>query len=122
MERLNQPPDTGVSFVPLQITDNLPVPVGKSSFNLFSPHGYRIEVSTGSVLKNELFGKKSEKRYPGPGDQQLAIFDSASTDDQSLEHQKPADSIVVAVVPPAKDFCPVGCRAAQGHHGQLAGR
>jgi hypothetical protein len=45
-KRLYQPPDTGVSFVPLQITDNLPVPVEKSSFNLFTPNGYRIEVGT----------------------------------------------------------------------------
>lgn len=29
-KRLNQPPDTGASFVPLQIADNLPVPVKKA--------------------------------------------------------------------------------------------
>ncbi len=45
-KRLN-PPDAQVSFVPLQITGNLPVPVGKSSFNLFTPNGYRIEINTG---------------------------------------------------------------------------
>jgi hypothetical protein len=45
-KRLNQP-DTGVSFVPLQLADHLPVPVEKSSFNLFTPNGYRIEVGTG---------------------------------------------------------------------------
>jgi hypothetical protein len=47
-------------------------------------------------LKNELSGRKSEKHYPEPGNQQLAIFDSGSTDDQPLEDQKTADSIVVA--------------------------
>ena len=36
-----------VSFVPLQITGNLPVPVEKSSFNLFTPNGYRIEIGAG---------------------------------------------------------------------------
>jgi len=45
-KRLNQP-GTGVSFVPLQLTGNLPVPVQKSSFNLFTPNGYRIEVGSG---------------------------------------------------------------------------
>ncbi len=45
-KRLNQP-DTGISFVPLQITDNLPVPVQNSSLNLFTPNGYRIEVGIG---------------------------------------------------------------------------
>ena len=48
------------------------------------------------LLKNELFGRKSEKHYPGLGHQQLAIFDGGSSDDQSLEDQKPGDSIVVA--------------------------
>ncbi len=48
------------------------------------------------LLQNELFGRKSEKRYPGPGDQQLPIFDSGLTDDQPCENQKPADSIVIA--------------------------
>ena len=43
---LNQP-DTGISFVPVQLTDNLPVPVKKMSFNLYTPNGYRIEVGTG---------------------------------------------------------------------------
>ncbi len=40
-------PEAGVSFVPLQLTGNLPVPVKKCSFNLFTPNGYRIEVETG---------------------------------------------------------------------------
>jgi transposase len=48
------------------------------------------------LLKNELFGRKSEKRYPGPDDRQLPIFDSGLTDDQPLENQKQDDSIVIA--------------------------
>jgi hypothetical protein len=45
-KRLSQP-DTAVSFVPLQVTDNLPVPVKNTSFNLFTPNGFRIEVAAG---------------------------------------------------------------------------
>jgi hypothetical protein len=48
------------------------------------------------LLKNELFGRKSEKRYPGPCDQQLPIIDSGLNDDQLFENQKPNDSIIVA--------------------------
>jgi transposase len=48
------------------------------------------------LLKNELFGRKSEKRYLGPGDQQLPIIDSGLNDDQLFENQKPGDSIIVA--------------------------
>jgi hypothetical protein len=47
-------PDAGVSFVPLQLTGNWPVPVKKSSLNLVTPNGYRIEVENGfdpSALK-----------------------------------------------------------------------
>ena len=48
------------------------------------------------MLQKELFGRKSEKHYPGPGDLQLPIFeDGAGVDEQGTE-QKPADSIVVA--------------------------
>ena len=46
-KRIAQPVEAGVSFVPLQITGNLPVPVEKSSFNLFTPNGYRIEIGSG---------------------------------------------------------------------------
>ncbi len=45
-KRFSQP-DAGISFVPLQLTGNLPVPVKKSSLNLFTPNGYRIEVGDG---------------------------------------------------------------------------
>ena len=44
--RLHQP-DTAVSFVPLQISGNLPVPVKQNSYNLFTPNGYRIEIGAG---------------------------------------------------------------------------
>ena len=56
-KRLSQP-DTSVSFVALQLTDNLPVPVQKSSFNLFTPNGYRIEINTGfdPVALEQLIG------------------------------------------------------------------
>jgi hypothetical protein len=46
--------DTGVAFVPLQLGGNLPVPVSRCSFNLFTPNGCRIEVGSGfdaSALK-----------------------------------------------------------------------
>lgn len=52
-KRLSQSNAT-VSFVPLQLTENLPVPVKKCSFNLVTPNGYRIEVDAGfdpSALK-----------------------------------------------------------------------
>ena len=39
--------DAGISFVPLRFSQNLPVAVAASTFNLFTPNGYRIEVSTG---------------------------------------------------------------------------
>ena len=41
------PADTGVSFVPLKLTGNLPVPAARCPINLFTPNGYRIEVGTG---------------------------------------------------------------------------
>jgi transposase len=48
------------------------------------------------LLQNELFGRKSEKHYPGPGDLQLPIFNDGVTADEQHTVQKPADSIVVA--------------------------
>jgi hypothetical protein len=39
--------DTGLSFVPLRFSQNLPMAVAASTFNLFTPNGYRIEVGTG---------------------------------------------------------------------------
>ena len=39
--------DAGVTFVPLRFSQNLPVPVASSSFNLFTANGYRIEVVSG---------------------------------------------------------------------------
>lgn len=41
------PDNPAVSFVPLQISANLPVPAGKSALNLFTANGYRIEVTSG---------------------------------------------------------------------------
>ena len=38
--------DAGIKFVPLRFSQNLPVPVAESSFNLFTPNGYRIEVGS----------------------------------------------------------------------------
>lgn len=42
-----QKPEETVSFVRLQMPDNLPVTVEKRPFNLFTPNGYRIEVNDG---------------------------------------------------------------------------
>jgi len=42
-----QKPEQPVSFVQLQMPDNLPVAVEKKSFNLFTPNGYRIEINDG---------------------------------------------------------------------------
>ena len=39
--------DAGIKFVPLRFSQNLPVPVAASTFNLFTPNGYRIEVGSG---------------------------------------------------------------------------
>ena len=36
-----------ISFVPLQLSSNLPVFAGKSALNLFTPNGFRIEVTSG---------------------------------------------------------------------------
>jgi transposase len=47
------------------------------------------------VLKNELFGRKSEKRSAGPDDRQLPIFDSDLTDDQPSDNQKSEAKIVI---------------------------
>ncbi len=48
------------------------------------------------LLQNELFGRKSEKHYPGPCDLQLPILDGGLTDDEQRTDQKPAESIDVA--------------------------
>jgi hypothetical protein len=39
--------DTGITFVPLRFSQNLPVPVSASTLRLFTPNGYRIEVGSG---------------------------------------------------------------------------
>lgn len=39
--------DADISFVPLRLTQNLPVAINTASFNLFTPNGYRIEVGAG---------------------------------------------------------------------------
>jgi hypothetical protein len=39
--------DGNVSFIPIQLPDQLPVAVEKRPFNLFTPNGYRIEINDG---------------------------------------------------------------------------
>ena len=39
--------DSSISFVPVQISSNLPVAIEASTLILFTPNGYKIEVSTG---------------------------------------------------------------------------
>lgn len=46
------------------------------------------------LLQNELFGRKSEKRYLEP-DHQLPIFDTASADESDTE-QEPDDAVIIA--------------------------
>lgn len=48
------------------------------------------------LLQNELFGRKSEKHYPGPGDQQLSIFKGGLTDDQGQDKPLAPESLGVA--------------------------
>jgi len=40
-------PDTDISFVPLDLSQHLPVVVKATSLNLFTPSGYKIEVGQG---------------------------------------------------------------------------
>ena len=39
--------DSAISFVPVQISSNLPVAIKASNLNLFTANGYRIEVAPG---------------------------------------------------------------------------
>ena len=48
------------------------------------------------LLQNELFGRKSEKHYPFPGDQQLPIFDGGLTGDQLQNKPLAPESVEVA--------------------------
>ncbi len=40
-------PGAGVSFVPVQLSSSLPVPVTKSNLSLFTSNGYKVEVGIG---------------------------------------------------------------------------
>jgi transposase len=48
------------------------------------------------LLQNELFGQKSEKHYPGPGDLQLPIFSAGLNVDQQHVEPESEHSIEVA--------------------------
>lgn len=46
--------EAGISFVPVQLSSSLPMPVTRSNLNLFTSNGYKVEVGIGfdpSTLK-----------------------------------------------------------------------